>query len=696
MPATWSELEHTDSENGDDSFLWKVDPLLERQLPTKARVSQHKGQDISASGSTVTKTATGTLPTSQQHSATKRLRLAFIALAGIVLLAVIFDTILISLGSTRQDANKTTPSPILSVIPNTAHQGQTVLLHLSSFAKTTHVFLTHDIQEMVKTDASSPLIALDATGSADVHVLIENTWSIGPHTIEAEDVTTHYTTSATLQVSGNGSIARTHLVTDQNTLDMGADLQGANTIKPFELRNTGGGSVSWTIYSDQPWLRVTPTQGVFSASQQIFVAVTRTNLQPATSYRGTLTIVSNAYTAIPVYVQMAVLPLPANAGAVIEVTPPALAFTATDGGLDPTAQVLTISNPGKQPLSWSNAGATPINSSLQDVPWQSNINWLNTEPTSGIVAPGSTAQLQVVAHSQNLLQGVYSDMMVFTATNALNSPQHIAVSLTVQPRLSSAPTPVVQPTSSASPGAGETATVATTATVTGVATTPPPGSPIMDIMGSNPTFMYTQGQSNPASQSVNIANTGGSAFSWQATLPSVSWLHVTPISGSVPVTQSSQIVVSVQATQLVPGNYSAQISVSATDSSGVQLQSSPQLVSVKLTIFAPCSLQMTPSSLFYSASLLNPNPPAQPLSIKETGNCARPVLWTATVDQSWLSLSSTSGSNNSSITVYASAQGIVLVGKYTAHIRLSAMDSSRASIQNSPQIVSVTLNVSAT
>ncbi len=280
------------------------------------------------------------------------------------------------------------------------------------------------------------------------------------------------------------------------------------------------------------------------------------------------------------------------------------------------------------------------------------------------------------------MQNVYSDTLTLTAINALNSPQHVVVSLDVQPGLSTSPTPGGQPTA--------------TATTVPPTSTPSSGPRIMDIFGANLSFTYTQGQANPASQVVTIANIGGSSFSWQATLPASasSWLSIASTQGTVAATQSSSLVVNVYATHLAPATYSTQLTINTTDSSGSQLQGSPRTIPVTLSVFAPCTLQVTPSSLSFSASLLQPNPSGQPLTIKETGNCTSPVWWKATVDQSWLSLSSTSGSNNSSITVSASAQE-VLIGKYTAHITLSVSDSNGDKIQNSPQIVTVTLNVSA-
>lgn len=171
---------------------------------------------------------------------------------------------------------------------------------------------------------------------------------------------------------------------------------------------------------------------------------------------------------------MTVLALSNNADPVLELTPPTLSFTATDGGPNPVPQMLTISNPGKQPLSWSNGGVTSTNSIGPETLWSSNGNWLSILPTSGTVAPGASTQVQALVQSQNLLQNVYSDTLTLTAINALNSPQHVVVSLDVQPGLSTSPTPGGQPTA--------------TATTVPPTSTPSSGPRIMDIFGANLSF----------------------------------------------------------------------------------------------------------------------------------------------------------------------------------------------------------------
>src|SRR5207249_1702833 len=176
---------------------------------------------------------------------------------------------------------------------------------------------------------------------------------------------------------------------------------------------------------------------MFSANQTVTVAVERANLK-AGDYKGALTFSSNVCPNEMVQVHMTVRLLPANAGAVLVITPPVLSFTALDGGANPNNQALMVSNPGSQPLKWSLTGNNPINLGAQSLlvhALDPTTGWLSTDQTSGVVVPHGTSLIHAIVNSRNLLPGVYTDMLVFTAgQGTYNSPQRVSVSLTVQAR----------------------------------------------------------------------------------------------------------------------------------------------------------------------------------------------------------------------------------------------------------------------
>src|SRR5207247_10494056 len=137
------------------------------------------------------------------------------------------------------------------------------------------------------------------------------------------------------------------------------------------------------------WLLLTPPQGMFSESQPIAVAVERANLK-AGEYNGKITFSSNVGSVESVQVQMTVRALPANPGPVLEVIPPVLSFTALDGGSDPAAQTLMISNPGSQRLNWSITGNKTLpltNNTLFTFDFSAKSAWISTHQLPRAVVP---------------------------------------------------------------------------------------------------------------------------------------------------------------------------------------------------------------------------------------------------------------------------------------------------------------------
>lgn len=807
LPDLWPELESNDlsdmREEQSDTLSDQRDPLIARQLPLSDNGDVGQGAENNLISVVREQFIIQPVSASQFQSSNKvftrkhSVHIALISLAGMIVLALIADIVLASMNVIHHPAHPTVTSPpLLTVSPNIAYPGQVVLLHINHFPALSNVFLTHDVQEAVRTDTSSSLIQVGPTGSIEVHILVEDTWGAGVHTIEAEDVTTHYTASTMLQITGAGQIQPPRLAMSQVAFNMGSALQGANTIQPLTLRNLGGSAISWLADSNQPWLFTSPTQGVFSDSQSIDIALTRAGLSPG-MYRGTLSLQSNAGGPVHIQITMMVLPFAKQKDTILTAIAPALSFMAVDGNASPADQLVTVSNPGVQPLYWdttSNPPSVPFNQAMSYIP---NVNWLQTDPASGTIAPGATMQVHVVVHSSTLLPGAYNLLLHLSYSHDTTTPfQPVAVSLTVQPHcgvvasmgvmsfsivagasnsniqslslsttsdcvgvlnwqatmfanwLTMTPTQgqirddastvttvgirgnalqtgsytsfivfvagqrtqtvLVQltvlsssssPTGTQSPGQQGTATSAsgTSTPTTGGTGTPPPGVPMLNISSQKLDFSTTQGQGNPANQSETITNSGGSALNWQVSFNATTapWLSIAPMNGGVAASQNEKLAVHVNANGLAPGTYSTEVTVSATNSAGATVAGSPQFFTVTLTVLSPCILQITPNSLTFSVVLLNPNPPDQQVTLSESGNCARPVKWTASVDAKnswWLSVINSSGQDNGSIEVHVNTQGMI-VNKYTGYITIYASGNGGATVQSSPQTVTVTLTV---
>jgi len=330
-----------------------------------------------------------------------------------------------------------------------------------------------------------------------------------------------------------------------------------------------------------------------------------------------------------------------------------LAFTVTAGQALPVAQSIT--------LSAGNCAASER--------WQSTsfASWLTVSPSSGQLAPGSSVPATVQVNGSGLTTGTLSGYVAFTS---MQHTQLVPVRLTVLPGSSSS-LPGQQPIPTG------TATGTTSAFLS------------YTLSPTSLNFTATEGQPDPSGQVVTITNTGSTAINWQAASSGASWLSISPQQDILQANQSTQAVVSVNAAQLSTGSYAARLQVSATSGSGGP--SVQQFVSANVNVLAPCTLHISPAGLAYAATTLQEITGPQTIAVAEAGNCTQTVFWKASVDQTWVSLSSSSGSNGGTLT--ASINKLLpMPGTYYAHITFSAA-SGGSTVQVSPQSILVTLTV---
>jgi hypothetical protein len=762
LPDIWPWLPGGDTGEQD---VWKGqnDPLMARRFPDSveaARIEEEDMQRAIAEG-----LATRTLPLVRKST---KLRRAFMFLAIMAVLALTIDSVLLSMAFLRPHHAQEQPGgpPTLILSASVVTYGQSITVYVRHFSPSGRVFLTHDIQEPLLLNNGSAVLHLAQNGSAQATVFIDNNWQPGFHTVVAEDIATHYTANAMLRVAG-GPTRPSHLILGTNVLNLGAVIQGANIIQPFTLHNAGNGAITWTASSNEPWLMLSPNQGVFSSSQTISVGAQTAGLKPG-DYTGMLTFSSNVGAPQSIEVTMTVRPLPTGAGSVLTVTPAVLSFTAQSDAAEPAPQFLVVSNPGSQPLSWSLTHNTPAGPNQQATP-TANANWLSISQTSGVVQPGASTSIKITAQQSDLLPGTYTNMLVFSANGALNSPQNVNVSFTVQSpcslalsagslsftavakgsnpsnqTLNLAATPgcsgavAWQATSSTrwltitpangqlSGSAGKTTTVgvnisglapgtynATISLTTAQSTQsvsvtlmvqnpPPPTAPVMGASPLNLNFTAVQGQANPPGQTVTIVNTGGSSLLWHTTVNSLasSWLGASPTGGTIAAGQTGQVTVDVNASSLTPGTYVGQMVLSGTDANNAAAGGSPQTITVNLVVSPPCTL-VQPSSNAVAINGIQGTASIAPQSItlRATGSCNWPLTWQAQVpgSASWLNLSASSGTftaSGQSTTISLSSNATNLApGTYTTQVSISATDASHLQPQGSPQVISVTLTV---
>lgn len=662
----WFDTE-SDEKEGEDTWANRTDPLITRHRPNSAEAAIIEQEDIRRA------LAEG-VPTNQLpvHTARQRkspLRNIFIALAIFAVVALAIDGVLLGAVSDRSQHAAATHSglsaPSLTLLPNIIsapdNKPQMVQVQLLNFPQKAQVVLTHDIQESVQTASGALLIAIEDGGSARVTIIVTPGtpgWGPGSHLVVAEDEKTHYTASATLLITGQGPSQPAHLDISSTTLDFGTDYEGANTIKQLLLSNSSlSGSITWSASSNQPWLLVTPSSGMFNQSQTIDVAVQRFgNFTPGTIYKGTLTFYSNVGSPIPIKVTMSVKPVPSNT-AVLAPTPAVLSFTTVDGSPAPQAQTLVINNPGSQPLNWSLTANSSITTSAQIVLSHqvgTTGNWLMTNPTSGSIPAHSNAPVKVWVQSASLLPGAYSGSLVLTAPQAIDSPQMVSVSLTIQPHC-------------------------------GLVTTP-----------GFLSFTVVQGKASTGSQAIGLNATSSCTGTptWSAQISTPGWLGVTPSSGQLKGTTSEFLAVNVNTTGLAARTYIGSLVFT--------MQQSTQTVLVQLVVQPPPSpsepvVGASPLNLNFSNTQGQPNPNGQVVTI--TNNGGSTLYWKASPAEfvcSWLGVSPTGGSvppgQAGAVTIKVNTS-CLSPGTYAGQVTLEGMDSQGKTISGSPQTISVNLVV---
>src|SRR5579859_4455794 len=678
MPDLWPWLDNeVEEKENEDSWANSTDPLISRHIPNSAEAARIEEEDIKRAP------AEG-MPTSHNlHLVRVRrpfsLRMAFVVLALLAVIALIVDSVLLSVVVTHPRRATTTSNgpavPALTLSPNMVRVYDAlkrpiqvpVQVSIMNFPPDHTVQLTHDVQEAVTMARGSSTVTIPRDGSAKVTIkvtmLVDDTWSVGFDQVYAEDVATHYTASAQLQVVGKASSSPAHLgLFDQTgkqpvkSLDFGSVPLGLDSIQQLMLENNSGngsGSITWSAGSDQPWLLVSPDQGTFSQSQKIDVAVQTLNLKQGI-HMGTLTLSSNVSTQ-PLIFQVRLNVSSPGSGAVLAITPAVLSFTTTDGSQTRPSQILTLDNPSNQPLSWMLAIPVLITTSnqaaLERVAGISN-KWLSATPDTGSVPAHSSQQIVVSVNSNSLLPGAYQGELLFSAPGTNIPTQIVGVSLTEQPHC-------------------------------GLVTN-----------SGNLTFTAVQGKTNPSNQSLGLnatASCAGAPLNWKTTLSSsYNWLNATPSSGVLKGTTSEYISVGADAAGLPAGTYYGFMAFTTANST--------QTVMVQLTVQpqpAPGApiLSAAPLNLNFSSTSAQPNPPGQVVTITNSGGS--PLKWYTNVNiivASWLNAAPTNGviqpGQTGQLVVKIDTSGLS-PGSYAGQITINA----QAPASGGGEVVSVNLVV---
>ena len=368
--------------------------------------------------------------------------------------------------------------------------------------------------------------------------------------------------------------------------------------------SSSGSALSYTVSTSATWLSATPASGTTPGN--VSVSVTPQSLAAGT-YTGTVTITSSGASNSPKTVPVT-LTVTAASTPTITVSPLNLSFTYQTGGSTPAAQPVSLSS--------SSALAYTVATSAA---------WLSATPMTGNT-PGS---LNVSVNPGGLTAGTYNGTVTVTAAGASNSPQKVAVSLTV--------------------------------------TTPSSGNPSLNVTPGSLTFTYTSGSTTSGSQNLSIASTG-SALQLTAAASGGNWLTVTPNTGSTPATMK----VSANPTGLAAGTYNGTITITSTGAGN-----SPQKVAVTLVVTSSGGggggtgrLRTWPSRAVYFDYQTGQSDPA-PRNVRVLSTGASMTYTAAVHGGNWLSVSPSGGTTPGTLGVSVDATGLAS-GTYTATIRIAA------------------------
>ncbi len=315
-----------------------------------------------------------------------------------------------------------------------------------------------------------------------------------------------------------------------------------------------------------------------------------------------------------------------------QVNPAALAFTA-------------------QANSSSTDQNLDLTGSLSGVPFTasaSSSGWLQVTPAGGAMP----ATLRITADPSQLAPGPYQGEITINAPNANPSTQNIPVTLTV--------TAAGQPSLSVSPG--------------------------------SLTFAFVQ-KSAARSRSVSISNIGGGSLSFAittATTSGGSWLTAAPSNATVNAFGTTPVNITADPSGLGSGVYSGTVTVASPS------PAESVTIPVTMTVSAvPQTIQIPQTGLtFFTVQGGGPGPP-QFFNILNTGQ-GEMIFSAAASTRSggqWLSIFPASGVSDAASPVVPEVRVDASPSGLTAGIYYGSVQVSSAGADNSPQFVSIILDV---
>jgi subtilisin family serine protease len=313
----------------------------------------------------------------------------------------------------------------------------------------------------------------------------------------------------------------------------------------------------------------------------------------------------------------------------IEAVPYEVHFHALMDGPDPDDRVLAIRNSGAGTLVWEIVGDCP---------------WLEVSNRNGD-SSGEADEVIFSADISGLGPGHYQCPLTIWADDALENRRIMNVVLHVQ-------------------------------------------GPVLELDANDLDLLVGKERPAAPSETWSITNAGGGTLNWGiSVLNSCSWLDVNPLTGRCTAGESNEVTLRVDTNGLNYGSYSCELAVY-----GWHAEQSPQYVQITLQV-APPRLAIEPSVVGFWACDELPNPPAEILSIRNTGFDTLNWQITKPNDCDWLEVFPLTGESTGEVdevVLWISESGPP-AGQYNCALMVSAADA-----ENSPQAIAVELVVNTT
>lgn len=380
-----------------------------------------------------------------------------------------------------------------------------------------------------------------------------------------------------------------------------------------------------------PWLQVTPS-GSVNVPVSFNVACNTSNLSPG-AYNGSFTVTVDGAPndSATVYVALTVSGVSA-----FTANPGSISFTAQSGAAtaNPTSTSVNIV---------SSVG--PLDYTLQVTYNPPIANWLTVSPMGG----NTSGTAFSVSANPSLLSppsfpATFDATIIAQSTTTADSVA-IGVQLTI--------------------------TASGSVTVT-------PANP--------PSFLYQAGGStDPASQQLSITSLGGStSYSIQES-PPVSWLVVSPLSGTASTTPSTISLMATPKEQgLTPSTYTTNLIVTPGG------QSALPPIPVTLVVAAHPLLQLSKNTLNFSVPFAGGPSTTQSVTVSAVGSSGgAQVGFTASSNQSWLTATPSAGTTPSTLTIQVNPSSLS-VQSYTGTITVAPSNGD-----NYTETITVNVNITS-